>query len=176
MKIPSSFPRFRRAGFSLAEVTIATGITAMALTTLLGLIPEGLNNIKQAGDIAAETRITSHILGTVSQNKWQDAAGEDILALLYDHQRYYFDDQGVVIESDEPGAELAYVAEVRTPARDVRLSSDSEDSSQAGATQDPYLRRVTVKVASVANQNFDFERALPTAYRTHTTLIARTGK
>lgn len=166
-------PRLRRlrAGFSLAEVTLATGITAMALTTLLGLIPQGLTNIKRAGDLAAEARITEHILGAVAQGRWQDTTGGDYLQLAFDHRRFFFDDQGVAIESDEPGPELAYVAEVRVPARDVRLPG-----GEPAAGHDPHLRRVTVLVASVANERFDFDRVLPVAYRSHTTLIARTGK
>lgn len=179
MKLHSSLlRRSRRAGFSLAEVTIATGITALALTTLLGLIPEGLKNIKQAGDLAAETRITSHILGIVSQAKWQptpaenQAGQDDPLQSLFDEKRYFFDDQGVAIESETPGPELAYVAQVRMPDKNVTLPA----SGELGSVLDPYLRRVTVNVASVANENFDFVNALPMAYRSHTTLIARTGK
>lgn len=171
MKITLSSLR-RHAGFSLAEVTIATGITALALTTLLGLIPEGLNNIREAGNVAAETRITSHIIGAVSQVQWQDTAGQDLLVKL-DQKRYYFDDQGVAIEDQQPGIDLAYVAEVRVPERNVALPTDGE---QTAGIFDPYLRRITVNVTNAANENFNFERALPIAYRSHTTLIARTGK
>lgn len=169
----------RRSGFSLAEVTVATGITALALTTLLGLIPQGLNNIKQAGDLAAESRITAHIFGEVSQAKWQkNAAGtsassssaEDDLTNDFDKRRYYFDDQGVAI-ADPGDITLAYVAEVRVPKPDITLPADV-----ASDVEDPYLRRVTVNVASVANEGFNFATALPMAYRSHTTLIARMGK
>ncbi|HEY1082016.1 MAG TPA: Verru_Chthon cassette protein B [Prosthecobacter sp.] len=170
----------RRSGFSLAEVTVATGITALALTTLLGLIPQGLNNIRQAGDLAAESRITAHIFGEVSQAKWQkNAAGTaassssakgDDLTEDFNGRRYYFDDQGVAI-SDPKDITLAYVAQVKVPGLDVTLPSDI-----ASDVEDPYLRRVTVNVASVANESFDFNTALPMAYRSHTTLIARTGK
>lgn len=171
MKI--TLPSLRRhAGFSLAEVTIATGITALALTTLLGLIPQGLNNIREAGNLAAETRITTHIIGAVSQARWQDTKGQDIL-VNFDQKRYYFDDQGVAIEEQEPGIELAYIAEVRVPDRNVALPTDGEKTA---GDFDPYLRRITVNVTSGGNQNFNFERALPVAYRSHTTLIARTGK
>ena len=172
IRIPVIRPR---TGFSLAEVTIASGITAVALSTLLGLIPEGLNNIKEAGNLAAETRITGHILGAISQAKWQNGQGEDILAPAFDRQRYYFDDQGIAIEAEEPDPHLAYVAEVQVPTRDVALPADAAPAEEESAF-DPYLRRVTVKVASVANERFDFDRALPIVYRSHTTIIARNGK
>lgn len=164
-----------RSGFSLVEVTIASGITAIALTTLLGLIPEGLKNVREAGDLAAETRITTHILGTVAQSRWLDGNNQDQLPNQFRNQRYYFDDQGVVIDGEPSPVNLSYVAEVTVPALDVQLSADAaSDAEPEGA--DPYLRRVTVKVASAANPDFNFDRALPIAYRTHTTLIARTGK
>lgn len=176
MKIKKSFPKYRlRSGFSLVEVTLATGVMAMALSTLLGLVPRGLMNIKEAGDIAAETRITSHILGSVSQARWQDTAGSDLLEPAFDHRRYYFDDQGIAIESDEPGPDLAYVAEVRVPRQDVTLPA-SGAATDGSDRNDPYLRRVTVKVATVADAQFNFDRVLPLAYRAHSTLIARTGK
>ncbi|TDU81495.1 uncharacterized protein (TIGR02598 family) [Prosthecobacter fusiformis] len=173
MKISPTSLRSRRSGFSLAEVTIATGITALAMTTLLGLIPEGLNNIRQAGDLAAETQITNHLFGAVTQAKWHNAVGEDLLAPAFDQQRYFFDDQGVAIEAENPGMDLAYIAEVSVPPADVPLTADSTATNE---DYDPYLRRVTVRVTNAANPNFDFDRALPVTYRTHTTLIARTGK
>ncbi len=176
MKIAQLYKRRRRQdGFSLAEVTIATGITAVALSTLLGLIPQGLTNIRQAGELAAESRITTHILGAVTQSRWQSQAGVDTLATTFDRRRYFFDDQGIAIESESPGPDLAYVAEVRVPDKDVLLPT-SGATAESGDPNDPYLRRVTVKVASIANEDFNFDRALPLAYRSHTTLIARTGK
>lgn len=176
MKITRLLPRLRRSrGFSLVEVTIATGITAVALSTLLGLVPQGLNNIKQAGEVAAESRISSHLIGIVSQARWQDSNGADRLAPEFDRKRYFFDDQGVQIAETEAAARLAYVAEIRLPARDVNLPAHG---AAVGAADpfDPYLRRVTVKMANVASTAFDFDRANPVAYRTQTTLIARTGR
>lgn len=174
MKIKLPIAKHFRPGFSLAEVTIATGITALALSTLLGVIPTGLKNIREAGGLAAETRITSHLVGVVSQAKWQNSNGEDLLGSTFHERRYFFDDQGIAIESEEPGIDLAYVAEVSVPQSDVNLPADSAASDDEAI--DPYLRRVTVKVANTASKNFNFDRVLPMAYSKHTTLIARTGE
>jgi len=65
------------------------------------------------------------------------------------------------------------VAEVSVPGLDVSLADKPADDAAAGG--DPYLRRVTFKVASVPRESFDFDHALPAAYRSRTTLIARTG-
>ncbi|SKA90465.1 Verru_Chthon cassette protein B [Prosthecobacter debontii] len=174
MKIKLPLQKIRRSGFSLAEVTIATGITALALSTLLGIIPEGLKNIRDAGGLAAETRITSHLLGVVSQAEWETHTGEDLLSSSFHEKRYFFDDQGIAIEGGDPGLDLAYVAEVKIPRSDVNLSADVTAAEDDAI--DPYLRRVTVKVANTGSKNFNFDRVLPMAYRQHTTLIARTGK
>ena len=164
-----------KAGFSLAEVSIATGVAALALTTLLGLIPHGITDIKMAGDIAAETRIADHILGTLTQARWQDASGRDLLSTKFDQHRYYFDEQGVELEEDQAqGTDLAYVAQVRVPPQNVNLPGPAEAGSQP-ALVDPYLRKVTVKFTSVPRADFDFDHALPIAFRSQTTLIARTA-
>ena len=57
------------------------------------------------------------------------------------------------------------------------MSIDYPATAEGSETKaDPHLRRVTVLLASVANEKFDFDRAAPIAYRSRTTLIARTGK
>ncbi len=109
----------------------------------------------------------------MGQARWQNPAGADLLAPAFDRQRFFFDDQGIAIESEEPGMDLAYVAELRVPVRDVALPGAAAEEDE---TFDPYLRRVTVKVTHVANQKFDFDHASSAAYRSHTTLIARAGK
>lgn len=167
-----------RKGFSLVEVTLASGITALALTTLLGLIPEGLKNIKEAGNVAAETRITSHIMGGISQAPW-GPDGDDLLEYTFNGKRYYFDDQGVEIEREPEAAAgsalVAYVAEVHIPVRDVALKADAT-ATEGEPAYDPYLRRVTVKVAGAVSEQFDFDRALPMAFRSYSTTIARLGR
>ncbi len=165
---PRSLVKRLRQGFSLAEVTIATGITAVAMTTLLGLIPQGLSNIKEAGDLSAHSRIARHVFGTLALESWKDASGADTLSYRNDRRRFFFNDQAALIEDDEPSElEVAYVAELLVPEEDVTLPAAS------GA--DPFLRRVTVRVAGVPLRDFDFDRAPRLAYRSQSTVLARTG-
>jgi uncharacterized protein (TIGR02598 family) len=155
-------------GFSLVEVTIATGITAVAMTTLLGLIPHGLGNLREAGELGAHSRIARHIFGTLANETWRDASGADALSYRHDRRRFIFNDQASVIESERPDdLEVAYVAEVLIPEQDLTLP--------AANVSDPFLRRVTVRVATVPNAEFDFDSAPRLAYRSQSTLIARTG-
>lgn len=165
-----------RAGFSLVEVTLATGITAIAITSVLGLVPHGLSQVREAGNLNAESHITRHLLGSLAQSPWQGAAGQDLLAQRYNEKRFYFDDQGVEIPAAEAQQGwLAYVAQVKVPPQDVVLPTSGAPAGSAPA-RDPYLRRVTVKVASVGDPDFDFENGPPLAQRSHTTLIAQAGR
>lgn len=164
----TSLTRRLRQGFSLAEVTIATGITAVAMSTLLGLIPQGLQNIKEAGELSSHSRITRQIFGTLSQQSWKDSSGADALAYKNDRRRFFFNDQAGLIEEEDPDeGEIAYVAELLVPEEDVNLP--------AGPGVDPFLRRVTVRVANVPLRNFDFDQAPRLAYRSQSTVLARTG-
>ncbi len=160
--------RLRQRGFSLAEVTIATGITAVAMTTLLGLIPQGLSQLREAGELSAHGRICRHIFGSLADAEWRGAAGGDAFRQQHDRRRFYFNDQGSLIEEENPGErEVAYVAELLAPDPNVSLPAASKT--------EPYLRRVTVRVAAVPDSAFDFDRAPRLAYRSQSTLIARTG-
>ncbi len=170
-----------RSGFSLVEVTLATGITAIAITSVLGLVPQGLANVREAGNLHAGSHITRHLLGSMSQSPWAAATGQDTLALRFNNKRFYFDDQGIELAATEARTSgwLAYVAEVKVPPNDVVLPSSGTGTSstaQAGPVNDPYLRRVTVRVASVGDPDFDFENGPRLAVRSHTTLIARAGR
>jgi uncharacterized protein (TIGR02598 family) len=183
MKIHRSSLRQRllrqlRSGFSLVEVTLATGITAIAITSVLGLVPQGLANVREAGNLNAESHITRHLLGSMAQSPWT-VAGQDTLVARFNNKRFYFDDQGIEMTDTAARTDgwLAYVAEVTVPPQDVVLpSSGISSSGQAGPVNDPYLRRVTVRVASIADPDFDFENGPRLAIRSHTTLIARAGR
>lgn len=179
MKNLRSSLRQLRSGFSLVEVTLATGITAIAITSVLGLVPQGLANVRQAGNLHAESHITRHLLGNMAQSPWSLAAGQDNLVSKFNNKRFYFDDQGIEMGATEARTSgwLAYVAEVKVPPQDVVLpSSGIGSTAQAGPVNDPYLRRVTVKVASIGDPDFDFDNGPRLAIRSHTTLIARAGR
>ncbi|HSI62773.1 MAG TPA: Verru_Chthon cassette protein B [Candidatus Saccharimonadia bacterium] len=160
-------------GFSLPEVTISIGIAALGLTSALGFLPQSMQTLKKASDIATETRITQQILSSISNAEWVDAAGKDVLTSEYKGKRYYFDDLAVELDAKEPGDWVSYVAEVEVPEADVSLPSTGK---QTGADSDPYLRRVVVKVGNITSTNFDFDAAPPAAYRTYASVVSRSGK
>jgi len=66
-------------GFSLIEVTIAMAIAAVALVTLLGLIPQGMETMREAGDQAIMGRIHQQILNEIQLTPFEDASGASLL-------------------------------------------------------------------------------------------------
>ena len=66
MKTTLTSRKYRPQGFSLAEVTLALAIAAFGITTVLSLLPQGLSNMRKAGDVAAASRISQHILETAA--------------------------------------------------------------------------------------------------------------
>jgi uncharacterized protein (TIGR02598 family) len=171
MKTLKTHRTARTQGFSLPEVTMAVAISALGLTSILGLVPNSLDNLKKAGDIATESRINQQIVASVSTAEWVDPKGNDTLAATFDKRRYYYDDVAVEIDGSKAGANISYIAEVEIPTSNVKLASEDTE-----ATSDPYLRRVKVKLANAAFKDFDFNNAKPNRYRAYTSLVTRAGK
>lgn len=161
MKLQIKNHRQNSHGFSLVEVTIALGITAFGITTILGLLPQGLNNLRVAGDLTSSSRISQHILGSLDQSK---ATGSD------SKQRYYFDAYAVPIEDKAKGRDdIAFVAEVSPLSSDVQLPGSATSS-------DAYLSRVIVKLKQTPAADFDFDSASPYSFKLYSYVVAKTGK
>lgn len=92
-------------GFSLVEVSVAMAIAAVALVTLIGLIPQGLKTMQDAADQAISGRIHQQILSEIQLTPFRDEANSADLAsspirAFHDQVRIY----------DAQGAELAYLS------------------------------------------------------------------
>lgn len=171
MKIPSLPRKINRHAFTLPEVVIAVGIAALGLVSLLGIMPQSLDTLRQAGEVSAESRISQQIIAGISMSDWQNAGGGDLLNASYHGKRYFFDDLAVEVEaSDDFG--VAYVAEVSVAAADVALPQVGTPP----ALPDPNLRRVTVKVATTNFADFDFASKPVGGYRTYASIVSRSGK
>ena len=92
----------RRGGFTLIEVTLAVGIAAVALVSLMAMIPQGLQAMRLATDTAVETRIHQQVISEISLAPWKDRD-------VYNEQIRYYDDQGIqVTEEDHRRDPLQY--------------------------------------------------------------------
>jgi uncharacterized protein (TIGR02598 family) len=155
-------PRGHEGGFSLIEVTIALGITAIALVSLMGMLPKGMETLRRAADKAIEGRIHQQILGELQLTPWEDASGGDPLVKTFDKQVRFYDDQGIeLLEVDKGGAEHVYTARIHVPESGTGLPASvgsgtysgvmSEDMSDGGLT---YLRLVIVEITSIVDPRF----------------------
>ncbi len=149
-------------GFSLPEVTLALGIAAFGITTLLSLLPQGLNNIRKAGDVAASARISQQILGSIDQSQ--------ATATTPSKQRYYFNAYAVPVDpAGRHKDDIAYVAEVNPPVTDVNLPG-------ATTSGDAFLRRVTVKLKQTPAIDYAFDESNAGNYKLYSYVVARTGR
>lgn len=81
-------------GFTLVEMVIALGLAGFALTSLLGLLPCGLQNFRKAMDFTLQTQMAQSLVGKASRMAYTDLSQ---LAA----QPYYFDDNGNIVGADD---------------------------------------------------------------------------
>lgn len=186
-----------KAGFSLIEVTIAMAIAAVALVTLLGLIPQGMDTMREAGDQAIMGRIHQQILNELQLTPFEDASGASLLD-RYDGMEFYYDAQGEELSDNrspagDPEREKGsfghiYSARVTIPKdgsgnlpksvgganyRGIKLDN------VAGEQNNPYMRPVIVEVSPVGGLGATFEFDDPNNFRlisAYQTMIVKMGQ
>lgn len=134
------------SAFTLPEVTLAIGITAIALVSLMGMIPKGMDTMKRANDRAIEGRIHQQVLAEIQLTSWEGKGGGAPID-VFDRQIKYFDDQGIEM-FDPGGREHVYTARITMPKTGVGVPGDST------AADLDYARRVVVDVTSIVDPNF----------------------
>lgn len=92
--------RFKRqAGFSLVEVSIAMAIAAVALVSLIGLIPQGLKTMEEAADQSIEARIHQQVLSELQLTPFRDKSNNPDISTSplrqFHRQIRIYDAQGV---------------------------------------------------------------------------------
>ena len=91
-------------GFSLIEVTLAMGIISFSLLTILGLMPVGLNTMRQAMDSTQRAQILRRISGEVMVKPWSQIRGTNAL----DGTKRFFDDEGQEQNISQTNADTRY--------------------------------------------------------------------
>ena len=84
-------PRTHRAGFTLTEIVLALAIIATAFIAILGLLPAGLSQSKQAADSTVVAAILDDVNSRLQGQKLQTGPASFSPA--------FFDDRGVYIPS-----------------------------------------------------------------------------
>lgn len=77
-------------GFSLVEVTLAVAIASLAIITLLGLIPQGLEMSRKTGLLTNNSHILEQIIRDLENTQFSLLPAPGAAT----NQRRYFNDQG----------------------------------------------------------------------------------
>lgn len=105
--IPRSHRQHRHlalpSAFSLVEVVLALGMMSFAMVSVLGLIPVGLGNFRDARKLSVESGIAQRLAGDL---RLAEAAGRSTAA-----GHFYFDDQGTPVAEDA----ALYIARIGAP-------------------------------------------------------------
>lgn len=183
MKVRHSFKGDRCAAFSLIEVTIAMAIAAVAVVSLLGLVPQGMNTMRDAGDEAITARIHQQIL-----NELQMADFEVIDS--YNDMEIFFDGQGEEIGDNRGAAgakgSFSHIYSARISILDSgggKLPDSVGGGTFAGLTLDgkthvPSLKTVLIEVAAVAGlgAQFDWSEKYSNMINTFQTTVVKMGR
>jgi uncharacterized protein (TIGR02598 family) len=113
-------PRTHRAGFTLTEIVLALAIVATAFIAVLGLLPAGLNQSRQAADSTVVAAIFEDLQNRLQGQKLQTGAASFSPA--------FFDDHGIFIPTSAAPTEQArrlYRAEVKIGTWQTRPSGTS---------------------------------------------------
>jgi|GEM_PF-1499098 len=142
----SSSARFRNlspSGFSLIEVTIATGIAAFGIITLLGLLPSGMNLFRDAMNVTVSSQIAQQVIKEAVQTDYNTLVGigpgAPAPSAPVVKPRRYFTDEGVELPADEIGDAVFHVH--------TRVMAATDLPTAAGLISNSSLATITVQVA-----------------------------
>lgn len=145
-------------GFSLVEVTLAVAVASLAIITLLGLLPQGLEMSRKTSLATTNSNIVEQAIRDLENVEWSrlpSATGGAATVML-------FNDQG--IKQATGSKDVSFVAEITfLPAALPKAESTQE-----------YLRRIVIKVAATSNPEFKFEEDNRLSYVTFNHLLAKT--
>jgi uncharacterized protein (TIGR02598 family) len=143
--------RLSRAGFSLVEVALAVAIAALGIITCLGLLPEGMEMSRKTGQLAINSNIIDQIIRDLENAEWSvtSVPGGNIGGAGGSGNVRIYDYQGTPLIDGDAQSAASYVAQINS-GQPLFLPGAT------GGTQQKYLRRLVVKVASSQDPGFDF--------------------
>jgi uncharacterized protein (TIGR02598 family) len=104
----------KRRGFSLIEVVLALGVVSFAFVGIVGMVPVGLKNFRQAIDANVQSQISQKISGEMQLSRYSD-----LMASGFGAQNFprYFDDQGSPVQSaTDPACVYTVTLDPTSPA------------------------------------------------------------
>jgi uncharacterized protein (TIGR02598 family) len=97
-KPPLPITKNSSAGFSLAETTIAVGVAASVIVTLVGMIPLSLDALRESSNMAAEARIVQAIAADYRMREWSEVLGQQQSG---GSRNFLFDGQGTRVKTGD---------------------------------------------------------------------------
>lgn len=144
-------------GFSLVEVTLSVAIASLAIITLLGLLPQGLEMSRKSGIAVSSSNIMEQVTRNLENTQWSlmPAKGKKV--------RYYYNEEGAQVTEDSK--ELTYLAELEFmgPAYLPKVNA-----------QQQFLNRVKIRIANTGNTKFEFGTTNQLSYTVSHYLVAKT--
>jgi uncharacterized protein (TIGR02598 family) len=159
----------KEKAFSLVEVTLAMAIAAVALVSIIGMLPQGMQTMRDAGDRAIQARIHQQILGELQMTPF-GSNGKSPLD-DYNDLEIYYDAQGEEIgDSNNNSAVKGSFEHIYTARVAVPDNGESTPKSVGGGTFDgfrfsadrssqpnPFLRPAIVEIAAVGGRGATFD-------------------
>lgn len=183
----------QESGFTLVEVTLAIGITAVALVSLMGMLPRGIKTLERASDKAVMARIHQQILGELQLTSWEKGVLSGVVPIdSFDGTVRLYDDQGIELSgksnSDEKFRHV-YTALIHIPKETESLPESVGRGQYNGAKlpgdseSSQFLKLVIVEITNSQDAKFladpkngFADLKYPGAVVSFRTIIANTGK
>jgi len=143
--------------FTLVETVLALGIVSTVMIGLVGLMPAGMNIVREAGERSIGVQIGQKLIGEA-----QLVAFDEVEQLAAQGERY-FDDMGTEMEND--GLGRFYRAVIEVSGESIRLP---------GMRPSRQLKMVVVKVSGSPNDPSFSDEGAGRDFRRYTTLIVNT--
>jgi uncharacterized protein (TIGR02598 family) len=125
-------PAHRAKAFSLVEVTLALGIVAVSLLSLIGLLPAGLGVLRESMDQTLHAQIVQRISSGLVSSDFASLRGETLA----------FDQDGQLLEGTAAG-EALYRASIQEAAPSLPGLTREEDVSNMQS----HLKRVRIGIS-----------------------------
>ena len=111
---------------------LALGIAAVGIMTLVGLVPTGLDVLRDSASDVAEAKIIQSVVADYQMTDWGKRSKEMKPA----DKEYYFDQRGLQVDRGSFAHQFT-----------ARATVDDENPKMSGdTTKNIYLRRVTVQI------------------------------
>jgi uncharacterized protein (TIGR02598 family) len=153
------------SGFSLVEVALSVAIAALALITLLGLLPQGLEMSRKTSLLTNNSYILEQIIRDLENTQYSTLPAAKV--------RRYFNDQGSEVQQGDNN--ITFVAEIDPeqlaflPLADAQMTYANPFNNNRGN-----LRRLVIRVATTSSPDFQFGENNRVSYSIFNHLIAKT--